>query len=211
MTSMMSMRSITSVTRLFLPWLSVTEWHFPNKLINVQPQINRGLRNHWSHLLVSDRSYFKKIGKTLRLTNIGVIKYKEMLNRLVKSATWMQLKRYSRKEQKLQVPENLLVHTGQVFSELKHLTTTSTGPDRIPNKIRKIFAFEFVSVITDILDTSMKQGTFPDQLKRSLVVPMPSATSLIHRGRFTTNIFNSSSMESKGRFCTEISYIWGGL
>ena len=40
----------------------------------------------------------------------------------------------------------------------------------IPNKILTTFAFEFAPVITDIFNTSMKQGIFPDQLKRSLVV-----------------------------------------
>ena len=43
----------------------------------------------------------------------------------------------------------------------------------IPNKILKTFAFEFAPVITDIFNTSMKQGICPDQLKRSLVVPIP--------------------------------------
>ena len=76
--------------------------------------------------------------------------------------------------QELQVPGNLLVHIGQVFSDLKRLKTTkSPCPDMIPNKILKTFAFEFAPVITDIFNTSMKQGIFPDQLKRSLVVPIP--------------------------------------
>ena len=43
----------------------------------------------------------------------------------------------------------------------------------IPNKVLKTFAFEFAPVITVIFNTSMKQGIFPDQLERSLVVPIP--------------------------------------
>ena len=77
-------------------------------------------------------------------------------------------------EQQLPVSGNLLVDIGKVFSELKHLKITkSPGPDMIPNKILKIFAFEFAPVITDIFNTSMKQGIFPEQLKRSFVVPIP--------------------------------------
>ena len=80
-------------------------------------------------------------------------------------------------EQELQVPGNLLVHIGQVFLELKRLKTTkSPGPNMIPNKILKTFAFEFAPVITDIFNISIKQGIFPDQLKRSLVVPIPKVS-----------------------------------
>ena len=52
-------------------------------------------------------------------------------------------------------------------------TTKSAGPDMILNKILTIFAFEFALVITDIFNTSMKQEIFPNQLKRSSVVPIP--------------------------------------
>ena len=64
-------------------------------------------------------------------------------------------------EQELQVPGNLLVHIGQVFLELKRLKTTkSPGPNMIPNKILKTFAFEFAPVITDIFNISIKQESF---------------------------------------------------
>ena len=46
----------------------------------------------------------------------------------------------------------------------------------IPNKILKTFAFEFAPVITVIFNTSMKQGIFLDQLKRSFVVPIPKVS-----------------------------------
>ena len=46
----------------------------------------------------------------------------------------------------------------------------------IPNKILKTFAFEFALVITDILNTSMKQGIFLDQLNHSLVGPIPKVS-----------------------------------
>jgi hypothetical protein len=38
--------------------------------------------------------------------------------------------------------------------------TKSPGPDRIPNRILKIFAFEFAPVITDIYNASLLQGIF---------------------------------------------------
>ena len=76
--------------------------------------------------------------------------------------------------QEIEVPNHLQVNIGQVYSELRRLKTTmSPGPDRIPNKILKIFAFEFAPVITDIYNASLLQGVFPDQLKRSIVVPIP--------------------------------------
>ena len=40
----------------------------------------------------------------------------------------------------------------------------------------KTFALEFASVITDIYNTSLLQGVFPDQLKRSIVVPIPKVS-----------------------------------
>ena len=46
----------------------------------------------------------------------------------------------------------------------------------IPNKILKVFAFEFAPVITDIYNTSMLEGVFPAQLKRSIVVPIPKVS-----------------------------------
>ena len=42
----------------------------------------------------------------------------------------------------------------------------------IPNKILKIFTFEFAPV-----NTAMKQGIFPDQLKCSFLVPIPKVST----------------------------------
>jgi hypothetical protein len=61
-----------------------------------------------------------------------------------------------------------------VFAALQHIKLTkSCGSDLIPNKILKTFAFELAPVVCDIYNTSMKQGVFPQQLKRSFVVPIP--------------------------------------
>ena len=72
------------------------------------------------------------------------------------------------------VPSNLLVSTSSVLVALQHIKQSkSCGPDLIPNKILKMFAFELAPVVCDIYNTSMRQGIFPQQLKRSFVVPIP--------------------------------------
>ena len=72
------------------------------------------------------------------------------------------------------VPDCFLVDFGKVYSALRHIKTTkSPDPDKIPNKILKTFAFELAPIVTDIYNASMLQGTFPQQLKRSLEVPIP--------------------------------------
>ncbi|CAB3994355.1 RNA-directed DNA polymerase from mobile element jockey-like [Paramuricea clavata] len=80
-------------------------------------------------------------------------------------------------DQETEVPNHLLVNIGQVYSVLRRLKTTkSPGPDGIPNRILKTFAFEFAPIIMDIYNTSVLQGVFPDQLKRSIVVPIPKVS-----------------------------------
>ena len=72
------------------------------------------------------------------------------------------------------VPDCFVVDFGKVYSTLKHIKTTkSPGPDKIPNKILKTFALELAPIVTHIYNASMLQRTFPQQLKRSLVVPIP--------------------------------------
>ena len=74
----------------------------------------------------------------------------------------------------LSVPSNLLVSTSSVLAALQRIKQSkSCGPDLIPNKILKTFAFELAPVVCDIYNTSMRQGIFPQQLKRSFVVPIP--------------------------------------
>jgi hypothetical protein len=72
-----------------------------------------------------------------------------------------------------------MVNPGQVYSALQRIKTTkSQGPDGIPNKVLKTFAFELAPVLSDIYNSSMLQGTFPEKLKRSFVVPIPKPISL---------------------------------
>ena len=77
----------------------------------------------------------------------------------------------------LSVPSHLLVSTDSVVVALQRIKLSkSCGPDLIPNKILKTFAFELARVVCDIYNTSIRQGIFPHQLKRSLVVPIPKSS-----------------------------------
>ena len=93
----------------------------------------------WPHQLLSDvNPTFHDLAESYNKFPIGL------------TSRFEPLPKYT-SEQELQVPGNLLIHIGQVFSELKLFKTTkSPGPDTIPNKILKTFAFEFALVITDI-------------------------------------------------------------
>ena len=76
-----------------------------------------------------------------------------------------------------EVPDYVMVNPGQVYSALRRIKTTkSQGPDGIPNKVLKTFAFELAPVLSDIYNSSMLQGTFPEKLKRSFVVPIPKVS-----------------------------------
>ena len=64
-----------------------------------------------------------------------------------------------------------------VYNELRKIRINkSPGPDMIPNKILKVFAYELAPVITDIYNSSIIQGVFPMNLKRSIVVPIPKVS-----------------------------------
>jgi hypothetical protein len=70
-----------------------------------------------------------------------------------------------------------MVNPGQVYSALRRINTTkSQGPDGFLNKVLKTFAFELAPVLSDIYNSSMLQGTFPEKLKRSFVVPIPKVS-----------------------------------
>jgi hypothetical protein len=59
----------------------------------------------------------------------------------------------------LDVPASFLVDTGQVYQALRKIKTNkSPGPDLIPNKILKMFAFELAPVIADVYNSSLSQG-----------------------------------------------------
>ena len=71
------------------------------------------------------------------------------------------------------VPEHLLVDTRMVYKALRGIKSNkSGGPDPIPGKVWKEFAFELSPVIANIY-ASMVQGYVPVFLKQSEVVPVP--------------------------------------
>ena len=79
------------------------------------------------------------------------------------------------------VPASFLVDTGQVYQALRKIKTNkSPGPDLIPNKILKMFAFELAPVIADVYNSSLSQGVVPSQLKLSIVRPIPKVYFLHH-------------------------------
>ena len=49
----------------------------------------------------------------------------------------------------------------------------SLGPSPVLNKILKEFAVELCLVLTDTYNSPLKQGYVPEQLKESLVRPLP--------------------------------------
>ena len=53
------------------------------------------------------------------------------------------------------------------------LKLLSAGPDGIPNKLLKVAGLELAPVISDIYNTSLRQGILPQILKRSHVVSIP--------------------------------------
>ena len=64
-----------------------------------------------------------------------------------------------------------------VYKALRGIKSNkSGGPDPIPGKVWKEFAFELSPVITNIYNASMVQGYVPVFLKRSEVVPVPKCS-----------------------------------
>ena len=75
------------------------------------------------------------------------------------------------------VPEHLLVDTRMVYKALRGIKSNkSGGPDPIPGKVWKEFAFELSPVITNIYNASMVQGYVPVFLKQSEVVSVPKCS-----------------------------------
>ena len=67
-----------------------------------------------------------------------------------------------------------ILHPWEVYSELMKINPNkSGGPDRIPGKIIKEFAYEMSIPLTDILNSSFAEGIVPSQWKQGIVVPIP--------------------------------------
>ncbi|XP_072021201.1 uncharacterized protein [Amphiura filiformis] len=67
-----------------------------------------------------------------------------------------------------------VLYPWDVYSELKRVKTSkSSGPDGIPPKIIKEFAYELSGPLTDVLNCSFEEGIVPHQWKSAIVVPIP--------------------------------------
>ncbi|CAB4021778.1 Hypothetical predicted protein [Paramuricea clavata] len=55
----------------------------------------------------------------------------------------------------------------------RRVLTQTIGPDDIPSRVLKDFAFELAQVLADIYNSSMKQGVFPEQSKASIAIQLP--------------------------------------
>ena len=61
-----------------------------------------------------------------------------------------------------------------VYSVLKKINASkATGPDGIPPRLVKEFAYELSVPFTDILNSSYIEGTVPQQWKKAIVIPIP--------------------------------------
>ena len=61
-----------------------------------------------------------------------------------------------------------------VYSVLKKINASkATGPDGIPPRLVKEFAYELSVPFTDILNCSYTEGTVPHQWKKAIVIPIP--------------------------------------
>ena len=72
------------------------------------------------------------------------------------------------------VPEHLLVTQHEVYHALYSINIgKAVGPDNIPNKLLRDFAFELAPVVQDIYNQSLKDGNIPLPLKSPIVNPIP--------------------------------------
>ncbi|KAI8479563.1 hypothetical protein Bbelb_427020 [Branchiostoma belcheri] len=64
----------------------------------------------------------------------------------------------------------------EVYRKLQKVKTKkAAGPDGIPAKLVREFAYELSTPLADILNSSLGQGTTPEEWKRAIVVPIPKS------------------------------------
>ena len=67
-----------------------------------------------------------------------------------------------------------LLQPWHVYNELKKVKVSkSCGPDGIPPKLIKEFAYELSTPLTDVLNASFQEGFVPHQWRSAIVVPVP--------------------------------------
>ena len=66
------------------------------------------------------------------------------------------------------------IHVWEMFKELSKLNAKkSPGPDGLPGKLIKEFACEFSTPITDIFNSSLREGSVPQVWKDAIIAPVP--------------------------------------
>ncbi len=66
------------------------------------------------------------------------------------------------------------VTRSQVWKELARIKShKAPGPDNLPNKLLRVFAFEISEPVCNIINTSLSEGVVPTQWKCATIVPVP--------------------------------------
>ena len=69
----------------------------------------------------------------------------------------------------------MLVDPYKAYRALKEVKChKSVGPDEIPNRIIRGFAFELSPVVSDIYSSTLRQGKITQLLKLSIASPIPN-------------------------------------
>ena len=67
-----------------------------------------------------------------------------------------------------------------VYRELKQIKCgKSGGPDKIPARLIREFAYELTTPLTHIFNTSLELGIVPDVWKRAVIVPIPKSSPAV--------------------------------
>ena len=72
-------------------------------------------------------------------------------------------------EQALRIPQ---IVSDEIQSVISKLNNSSPGCDNIPPKIGKLFVDQYIEPLTYLINKSIAQGVFPDELKLAQVVPI---------------------------------------
>ncbi|XP_032237067.2 uncharacterized protein LOC116617948 [Nematostella vectensis] len=80
-------------------------------------------------------------------------------------------------DENLYVPPGFLVTDEKAYKALRSIKSNkSPGPDQVPSRVWKEFAFELAPIVSDLYNSSLREGRVPEILKTSLVIPTPKVT-----------------------------------
>jgi hypothetical protein len=87
----------------------------------------------------------------------------------------------------------------------------SSGPDNIPNRIIKDFAYELAEPVCHIFNTSLSTGEFPNIWKDALITPIPKAYPVSIRilwGGVAPNLSYSLFVQNSRGLCGQLDGGW---